>query len=88
MKHLTWLLVVIVLFVLGAAWGVSVMDVTPASAAEPTVPVGGWCKVEAVNYDILVRATDCQTWVLACPTTTASCRWLPIERTEPTDTNR
>lgn len=80
MKHLKWLLFIVVLFVLGAAWGVAVMKVDTAIAAEAP---GGWCKVEAVNYDVLVRATDCQTWVLSCPTTAASCRWLPIERVEP-----
>jgi hypothetical protein len=84
MTYLKWLLLVLLVSGVVVALGSNMaLVVENAGAAEPTMPVGGWCKVEAVNYDVLMRATDCQTWVLSCPTTAASCRWLPVERVEP-----
>jgi len=39
-----------------------------------------WCQVEtADDTTVMVRPSDCATWVLVCPTTVRSCYWDPIE---------
>ena len=90
MKGSAWSLLLLAgtTFFVGALFQDIVMDrdaeASPIVAESSIDPyTAEWCQVEAVNYDVMLRPRDCQTWVLACPTGAKSCRWVPVEIVPP-----